>query len=284
MRQSAAVLGSPIDHSLSPVLHRAAYDELGLTEWTYEAVECGEADLLTTLRRLEAAKLAGVSLTMPLKRAVLPMLSRIDRVAADTGAANTVLFGGVEGEWWGTNTDVAGMTTALREAGAGVASSDAAPWVLGAGATAASAVAALADLGARDVVVAARRPAAAVALNEVAARFGVGLDVRAWEAFAAAAAEVPLVVSTTPAGSTDLLAESLGGVAGVLLDVVYAPWPTPLASAWQVRGGRVIGGLHLLVHQAVEQVRLMTGHTPDPATMMAAGEAVLAVRSDEAIG
>ena len=89
------------------VLHQAAYDALGLPDWTYRAVECDEAAARDTLRRLEAEGLAGVSLTMPLKRAVLPLLTRVERLAADVGAANTVMFGGVAGEWWGANTDVA---------------------------------------------------------------------------------------------------------------------------------------------------------------------------------
>src|SRR4051812_31083074 len=116
-RRGAAVLGSPIAHSLSPVLHEAAYAALGLTDWSYRAVECDESGLATTLQSLEAEGLAGVSLTMPLKRAVMPMLARSDRLVADVGAANTVLFGGVTGDWWGANTDVPGMVAAFRTAG-----------------------------------------------------------------------------------------------------------------------------------------------------------------------
>src|SRR4051812_8128500 len=96
-RRGAAVLGRPIAHSLSPVLHRAAYDALGLTGWTYDAHECDEAALASMLRRLDEQGLAGASLTMPLKRAVLPLLARTERLATDVGAANTVLFGGVTG-------------------------------------------------------------------------------------------------------------------------------------------------------------------------------------------
>src|SRR5436305_11386162 len=138
-RRGAAVLGSPIAHSLSPVLHQAAYAVLGLDDWTYRAVDCTEAQLPETLRALEAEGLAGVSLTMPLKRAVLPLLARVERLAADVGAANTVLFGGLTGDWWGANTDVPGMVGVLRGAGA---DRPASVTVLGGGATAASAVAA----------------------------------------------------------------------------------------------------------------------------------------------
>src|SRR4051794_40926681 len=140
----AAVLGSPIAHSLSPVLHQAAYEALGLSGWSYEAIECDEAALRQVLERLERLGRAGASLTMPLKRAVLPMLAQTDRVVSDVGACNTVLFGGIDGDWHGANTDVPGMVAALRAGGRKAASS---AMVLGGGATAASAIAALAEVG-----------------------------------------------------------------------------------------------------------------------------------------
>src|SRR5947209_2114288 len=143
-RRGAAVLGSPIAHSLSPVLHTAAYDALALPGWTYRAVECTEPELPDVLTGLAGEGLAGVSLTMPLKRAVMPLLARADRVATDVGAANTVLFGGVDGDWWGANTDVPGMVAALHAGGVARAE---AMTVLGGGATAASALAAAAALG-----------------------------------------------------------------------------------------------------------------------------------------
>lgn len=266
------MLGSPIAHSLSPVLHAAAYRALGLGDWTYRAVECDEAALPQVLRDLEAEGLAGVSLTMPLKRAVLPLLARVERLAADVGAANTVLFGGVIGDWWGANTDVPGFVTALR--GAGVARVRRCA-VLGAGATATSALAALAELRVAAVDVFARRPDAAGALVDAAARFGVDVVVRPWaEAGDAAGAE--LIVATTPAGATDEFAGELpASLRGVLFDVVYSPWPTRLAAAWRDRGGTVIGGLELLVEQAALQVKLMTGLEPPVAAMRAAGEAAL---------
>jgi len=271
VRRGAAVLGSPIAHSLSPVLHRAAYDALGLADWTYRAVECTEQQLADTLRELEAEGLAGASLTMPLKRAVLPLLARTERLAADVGAANTVLFGGIDGEWWGANTDVPGMVEALRRGGFNRAGS---VTVLGGGATAASTVAAIAELGVRDARVVARRPAAAAAVAETGERFGVEVDVRPWgEVEASLAAD--LVVSTVPAGAGDSLAASVPPRPGLLFDVVYAPWPTPLAAAWASAGGTVVGGLELLVAQAAEQVRLMTGKQAPVDRMRAAGEDAL---------
>jgi shikimate dehydrogenase len=273
-RRGAAVLGSPIAHSLSPVLHRAAYGELGLADWTYRAVACTEAQLPDTLRALEAEGLAGVSLTMPLKRAVMPLLERVERVAADVGAANTVLFGGVAGAWWGTNTDVPGMVEVLRRAGAG---QPRAVTVLGGGATAASAVAAAGELSVPAVVLVARRPQAAADVVEVGRRLAVDVEVRAWDAFADALT-ADVVVSTVPAGAADVLDQLVPERPAMLFDVVYAPWPTPLATAWSRAGGRVVGGLELLVAQAAEQVHLMTGFEAPLAAMQAAGEAALAAR------
>ena len=268
------MLGSPIAHSLSPVLHRAAYEELGYSDWTYDAVECTEAELPETLRALEARGLAGVSLTMPLKRAVMPLLARTDRIAADVGAANTVLFGGIDGDWYGANTDVPGMVAALRTEGV---TSVASAMVLGGGATAASAFAALAPMGTRVTVYARRPDAAATELAEVAARLGVPPpELQPWELAAPRLGEAELVVSTTPAGATDALVVDLPGqLPGLLFDVVYAPWPTVLAAAWSARDGRVIGGLDLLVEQAALQVELMTGHKPDVGIMRTAGAMAL---------
>ena len=257
-RAGAAVLGSPIAHSLSPVLHRAAYDALGLTDWTYRAIECGVAELAPVLRALDAEGLVGVSLTMPLKRAVVPMLATVEPLAAEVGGANTVLFG--DGGWSGFNTDVPGMGDAL----AGVEVPGTAT-VLGAGATAASAVVALASLGVTHVVVRARRPEAAASLTPLAAGRGLVIDVEPWPD----AIDAPLVVSTVPAGAADTL--RVGDVAGlVLFDVVYAPWPTPLAAAWSAAGGAVVGGLELLIAQAAHQVKLMTGHDAPLEAMRAA--------------
>lgn len=257
-RRGGAVLGSPIAHSLSPRLHRAAYIALGLTDWTYRAVECTEGELAETLRRLDAEGLAGVSLTMPLKRAVLPLLSRVQRLAADVTAANTVVFGGVPGEWWGANTDVPGMVAVLRRA---LPSGARAATVLGGGATAASAVAALAELKISSVTLVARRPQAAQDVTALADIFGVDLTVRAWdEADRALGADV--VLSTVPAGAADALAAQVPAQPGLLFDVVYATWPTPLAAAWAVAGGPVVGGHDLLVEQAARQVVLMTGLEP----------------------
>ena len=258
-RAGAAVLGSPIAHSLSPVLHRAAYDALGLTGWTYRAIECDVDSLRAVLRALDAEGLAGASLTMPLKQAVVPMLASAEELVGEVGAANTVVFGA---GWAGFNTDVPGMVDAL----AGTDVPDHAT-VLGAGATAASAVVALASIGVSQVVVRARRPAAAAELVSLASGRGLAVDVEPWPD----TLDADLVVSTVPAGAADTLAGSLGDTSGrTLFDVVYAPWPTPLAAAWADGGGTVIGGIELLIAQAAHQVQLMTGADAPVEAMRAA--------------
>ena len=274
----AAVLGSPIAHSLSPVLHHAGYAALGLDGWTYTAIECAEAGLPALIASCGSGW-AGLSLTMPLKRAVLPLLDTVDPVAADTGGANTVVFGGNRRH--GYNTDVAGMVAALAEAGVTAPKSAV---ILGAGATACSALAALRDLGLTTVTVAIRDPARAGGLQTVAERLRVAVTLQALADQGAGQLPPPdLLISTVPASAPDFLAEHY--VAGVpapacVFDVVYAPWPTRLAQAARDAGATVVGGFELLLHQAAGQFELMTGHQPAPlAAMRAAGLAELTRRS-----
>jgi shikimate dehydrogenase len=273
----AAVLGSPIAHSLSPVLHRAAYAALGLTGWSYDRFQVDEAGLARFLDGLDAPVdgWAGLSLTMPLKRAVIPLLDRISDSAAAVEAVNTVIFEG-GGRRVGDNTDVPGIVSALAERGVTEAAGAAA--VLGAGATASSALAALSRMGCGEVTVYVRSEARAAEMRQWGQRLGVSVRTAAW-ADAAKALSAPLVIATTPAGAADTLAAVVPDRPGALFDVLYEPWPTPLAAAWAARGGAVAGGLDLLVHQAVLQVEQMTGVRPAPlAAMRAAGEAALAAR------
>jgi shikimate dehydrogenase len=266
----AAVLGHPVAHSLSPALHRAAYLELGL-DWAYDAIDCTEADLPTFLDGLDGGW-AGLSLTMPLKRAVLPLLDERDPIVDVVDAANTVLFDG--GLRRGANTDVDGIVAALAEGGVTEAATGT---VLGAGGTAAAALAAFARIGAGRVTVAARSARRAEVLAPVAAALGVVVDLVDWPGPAVTWTD-RVVVSTVPAGATDELAGRLPGLPGLLLDVVYSPWPTALADAAAAAGGTVVGGLPMLVHQAAAQVTLMTGRQAPLAAMRAAGEAALAAR------
>lgn len=250
----AAVLGHPIDHSLSPALHRAAYQALGL-DWEYTAVDVVAGELAAFMAGL-GPEWVGLSLTMPLKREVLPLVDELDETARLVGAANTVVLD--VGRRLGANTDVPGFIAALQELHEPVQPGAV---ILGGGATAASALVALARLGAGEVQAFVRRPDAAQPLREVAQRAGVALTVSQW-ADAAQGVLAGLVVSTVPPGVTDQLIHAVPPLPGVLFDVVYAPWPTPLAARWALRGGTVLSGLDLLVHQARLQVQLMTGRDP----------------------
>ena len=250
----AAVLGTPIAHSLSPLLHRAAYAELGM-DWTYDAIEVDADGLSAFLSGLDGAW-RGLSLTMPLKQAVLPLLDDLSDLARDVEAANTVLLDG--GRLTGENTDVHGIVAALADAG--ITRIQRAV-VLGGGATARSALAALAELGERSPTLVVRSEP--LDTMRAAARLGVAPSVTAF------APEVlhdcDLLISTLPPGAADAVAEHARHVPA-LLDVVYDPWPTRLAAACT---GRVVSGAEMLLHQAARQVELMTGR-PAPLDAMRA--------------
>lgn len=323
----AAVLGRPIGHSLSPMLHRAAYAALGLGgDWRYDAIDCGEDELAGRVDAL-GPEWAGLSLTMPLKRVALDVADEVSPLAAAVGAANTLLLGDRRRA---DNTDVAGIVAALREAG--VTEVDRA-LVLGAGGTAQAALAALRELGATTPTVLVRDVGRAGGLRAAAARLGVTPDIRADlprsrrpttptidrpiggthdtraglpagrrpapttdrpETVAAPAAdrtgsisdaasggmvELPgadVVISTLPAGAADLLQVAPGSA---VLDVVYAPWPTPFAARAAEQGARVVSGLAMLLHQAAAQIELMTGHPAPLAAMRAALDDRVNVRS-----
>ncbi|MGW6530078.1 shikimate dehydrogenase [Streptomyces venezuelae] len=272
-KRRAAVLGSPIAHSLSPVLHRAAYEELGLTDWTYDRFEIDEAALPEFIGKA-GPEWAGLSLTMPLKRAIIPLLDQVSETAASVEAVNTVVFG-EDGRRVGDNTDIPGMVAALRERGIEQVESAA---ILGAGATASSALAALARICTGEVVAYVRSDARAAEMREWGDRLDVRVRTESWED-ASEALHAPLVIATTPAGTTDALSATVPERPATLFDVLYNPWPTELAARWSAYGGAVVSGLDLLVHQAALQVEQMTGYAPAPlAAMRKAGEHALAAR------
>lgn len=279
----AAVLGSPIAHSLSPALHRAAYAELGLG-WRYDAIDCDEARLPSVLAELDDS-FVGLSLTMPLKRALLPLLDDADPLVEAVGAANTVVFDGVGPfrRLHGYNTDVAGLVASVRGVLAGRAGEAAAVrslTVLGAGGTASAAAAAGRELGLTQLSAVVRDRARAGDLLDAAKRLGIAVDLVDWPG-EAAVRSADLVISTVPAGASDevaALGEAVLRPGQLLFDVLYEPWPTRLATAAGRAGAVVIPGLELLVQQAARQVELMTGRRAPVAAMRAAGEAALAVR------
>lgn len=257
----AAVLGSPISHSRSPVLHRAAYAALGL-DWSYDAIDVTTSDLAGFLDTCRWPDWAGLSLTMPLKTDVLPLLDDVSETASLTRAANTIVF--TEQGRAGHNTDVAGMQRALQEAhGGGFVPQRGA--IIGSGATARSALAALARMGAREIDVIARSPERARDLLPLGSDLGVVVSVSPWES--PAPIEADAVIATVPPGAADVLAARVPPAAGVLLDVAYGSGVTALTSAWTRAGGVSADGLDLLLWQAVDQVRLMTGQEPPVAVM-----------------
>ncbi|MGJ9412150.1 shikimate dehydrogenase [Aeromicrobium sp. CF4.19] len=244
-----AVVGDQVAHSLSPAMHRAAYARLGLTH-TYDAIGVEPGGLEAFVSGLDASWI-GLSVTAPHKRDALDLADFADDVARRVGAANTLVLDG--GSVAAHNTDVPGAMAALREAGVEQVRS---VRVLGGGATAASLAAAVAGLGARRLELVVREPSRARAAREAGERCGV--EVTTASLSDPPSGPVDLLVSTVPAAAVLERAPSLVASASAVFDVVYDPWPTPLAAA--VTGDTpLVTGLDLLVHQAVLQVQLMTG-------------------------
>jgi shikimate dehydrogenase len=266
-----AVLGSPIAHSLSPALHLAAYQHLGL-DWRYGRHEVDEAGLPDFLRGLDSSW-RGLSLTMPLKQAAIACVDDVSDTARLVDAVNTVLLE-PDGRRHGDNTDVQGMVNGLRERGVGRVAAAA---VLGGGATARSALAALAQV-ADAATVYVRTPARAEHLLSIAAKVGLTCTVRQWED-RRDGLTAPVVMVTTPVGATDDLVDAVPDPPGTLLDVGYGSGPTALTKSWAAAGGAVVGGLDVLVHQARLQVLLMTGGAVPVAVLRDAGERALAART-----
>jgi shikimate dehydrogenase len=261
----AAVLGSPIAHSKSPQLHLAAYRALGLDDWTYERIECGAEELPGVVGGF-GPEWVGVSVTMPGKFAALRFADERAERAALVGSANTLVR--TTRGWRADNTDIDGVAGA-------VGSASGRALVCGSGGTAPAAVVGLAELGVRDITVVARNPEKAARLVDLGTRVGVatrfcGLDSGEL-AGQVAAAEV--LVSTIPAEVAAQYADTFAAIP-VLLDAVYDPWPTPLATAVAAAGGRVISGLQMLLHQAFAQVEQFTG-LPAPREAMTCALAAL---------
>lgn len=270
MPTHAGVVGSPIDHSLSPLLHRAAYDALGLDDWVYHRAEVRSGELAAYVTALPP-DWRGLSVTMPGKEEALALADSAGEEARLVGAANTLVRSG--GGWHAENTDVAGLGRALAEAGVdGPRHVD----VVGSGATARSALLAVHRLGARRVRFVVRdrvRPETAA----LADRLGLTTEVVRYDDRGRSGPAADLVVSTVPAGATPPVDRAPVAGGGLVFDVLYAPWPTPLVEAVRRQGGRAVGGGTMLLHQAVVQVELMTG-MPGPEEAM---RAALAARLPE---
>ena len=278
MSPRAAVLGSPIGHSLSPTLHRAGYAAAGLPDWHYSAHDVDEGGLASFVDGL-GEEWRGLSLTMPLKVAAFDLAAEVTDTAREAHAINTLVR--TDSGWAADNTDVHGIVAALRDAGVDRPRS---ARIIGAGATARSALLALRALGGHEVAVGVRAEAKGIAIADSVRDLGLDLEVvhlASWGYEARSRAEV--VISTVPGGPGNAAAAAALGVPGdpwmlvgtTLLDVVYADWPTPLGRAAAAHGARVVSGLEMLVHQAARQFELFTGAPAPVAEMQVAGSTAL---------
>jgi shikimate dehydrogenase len=267
-----AVVGTPIAHSLSPALHRAAYAHLGL-DWTYDAVELHSSRLAGFIRDLDA-NWRGLSLTMPLKRTVVPLVDSLDRWASLSGVANTLVF--EDGRRLGFNTDAPGAVNALAERVPGSVRSAV---VVGGGATATSVLLALVESGCTSARLLVRDPTRAQETLAAVARHPLAPELSVSTIADAVPVDADIVVSTVPADAqTPQLLAAFAGVPAVF-EVVYDPWPTPLAESAQDSGRQLVSGLDLLAHQAILQMVLMTGESVPVGLVRDAGRAELARRA-----
>ena len=260
----AAIIGRPVSHSLSPLLHRAAYAALGLDDWTYDALDIGAEDLPVLLAGL-GEEWRGFSVTMPCKQAAVAAADVVDPLPRLLGAANTLVR--TDAGWRADNTDVGGIGMALQLGGVEAVGEAA---IVGAGGTAVAAAVALSSLGAEHVEVLVREPARAGEVVRVLAALDVAVTV---SRLADAVPAAPVVVSTVPIGGQPAVAALPWRAGQIVLDVLYAPWPTPLGVRVTAAGGRVVSGLEVLFWQATAQVELMTGRPAPIAAMRAALDA-----------
>ncbi len=257
VRRRLGVLGHPVQHSLSPVLHSAAYRYLGL-DWQYGRHDVREHELSGFVDGLDPAW-RGLSATMPLKEELLGLAHSWDEAVALTGAANTLLLAD-DGERVARNTDVDGIERALRDVGLDTAQHAV---VVGAGATARSVLVALDGFGLRSATIAVRDAARAGGMRELAESLGIELDLVSFTDLAQVIDGADVVAWTLPNGiSLNAELPRDARATAVALDVTYHPWPGPLASQWLDGGGRVASGRDMLLHQAVRQVRFfVSGQT-----------------------
>jgi shikimate dehydrogenase len=266
----AAVIGHPVRHSLSPLIHNAAFRALDL-DWVYTAFDVAPGRAAAAAAAVRDLGIAGLSVTMPHKADILPAMDRLTSTAEALGAVNTVAAGR-NGQLLGDNTDGAGFIDALRE-DEGFDPAGRRALVVGAGGAARAVVLALAGAGAGEIIVANRTDARAVdaaALAPAIARVGAIEEVDA----------VELVVNATPQGMGEnrevpVPIERLGS-GQLVVDLVYHPAVTPLVDAARGRGAAVANGLGMLIHQAAHAFRLWTGEDPPLEVMSAAALAELA--------
>lgn len=258
-----AVIGQPVAHSLSPLIHLAAYQILGL-DWDYRAIEVAPENLEAFLQGLDP-NCQGLSVTMPHKRAVMPFIDHLDGLTKVTSAVNTICFG--PGVKIGFNTDVGGIVRAFRD-WAPLPAAGAKAVILGGGATASSALAAFTELGASEITVISRRHGGPGSAYQASLDMGLEIKALTWSmtpALGPALSEATWVFNTVPAPAQAEVATRLDELDGfshgqgqVFMDAVYNPWPSPLRESFA--RAQVVGGWIMLLEQAVAQIKLFTGH------------------------
>lgn len=260
MSRKFAVLGSPISHSKSPLIHAAAYRVLG-EDWEYSSFEVTRGGLKRFIEN-DGSVFSGFSLTMPLKEDAFAFADVSDNISKSTKASNTLVR--VKDQWLAFNTDVFGITQAISQASAGPIKVS---LIIGSGATATSAMAAIARLApGSSVLVLARNKTTRLPLIDFGRSLGLQVASARW--LTAAIKRAQVTISTLPGGAMDVTAKKLSASrffqpAGVLLDVAYHPWPSQLAEAWQVKNQKVVSGLEMLIWQAIAQIRIFKSGNPE---------------------
>lgn len=243
----AAVLGSPIAHSLSPMLHMTAYSTLGI-EGEYTAIDVKSDQLRSFLLSLDSSW-TGFSLTMPLKEEVLQLADEVDHLAKSIQSANT-LIRSAQG-WRAITTDVKGFQGALHAHGVDEFTK---VLIIGSGATARAAASAVDQVN-REIQVIHRNHEREGAMRKAAPHSSI--EFFPWHSSLPVA---DLTINTTPAGVADHFASQITtSPSGLFFEALYNPWPTTMINHWRKNGGDVIDGLDLLIYQGIEQIELMTG-------------------------
>ena len=270
----AAVIGSPVRHSLSPALHNAAFAASG-ADWVYTAFEVAPGEGAAAVRAMRTLGLGGLSVTMPHKHDVALAVDELDPAASALRSVNTVVALD-DGRLRGHSTDGSGFVASLHASG--VDPAGARIVVVGAGGAARSVIDALARSGAADLAVVNRSPGPAAEAAALAP--GVG---RVSDYSAIATADIVVNATSVGMGGTELpLPATLLHAGQVVADLVYHPVETALLAAARAVGASPIDGLGMLVHQAALQYQLWLGALPDVAVMRAAAIDELAARARRA--